>query len=1088
LARCSFFAAMKFIADLHIHSHFSRATSKTLDPEHLSLWAQKKGISLIGTGDFTHPGWISELQDKLVKADNGIYKLKPALQKTVDSQVPPSCLRPTRFLLSGEISCIYKKNGKTRKIHNLVLLPDIASVLKLNERLDRIGNIHSDGRPILGLDARDLLEIVLETSDKAFFIPAHIWTPWFSLFGSKSGFDTLEECFEDLKGHIHALETGLSSDPPMNRCLSSLDKYLLVSNSDAHSPGKLGREANIFDTEMDYKKIIRAMMDGNGFLGTIEFFPEEGKYHLDGHRKCGVRLQPTETREHQGVCPVCGKPLTVGVLNRVHELSDRDTPIRSKDFISLIPLTEVLSEVLGCGPATKKVSTLYERLLAELGPELEIMMDVSLEDLEISGGPVLMRGIDRMRRNQVIRKGGFDGEFGVIRLFDDLEKQDIAGQMALFAKEAISPGGPDTMAVPLTKRLDKVEEKPKAPLDISWADPILGPLNPEQKAAVLYEEGHLLIKAGPGTGKTMTLTHRIAQLIRAGLAAPEQVLAMTFTRKAAWEMEHRISLLLESLGHINGKKNHRSGDVHVRTFHGFCLDILRGQRDESGLLPDFTLCSEVDSKNLAKEILGRSGAGKRQIGRFLKALPGLRRVYATGQADDSPFDGDLLSLFDKYRHGLRDLGMLDLDDLEAEALRQLRNQPGLSRDYGKKFPRVFVDEYQDTNRVQVEILKALVQDNQGTVCAIGDPDQAIYGFRGADADFHSFMDDFPEAGKVVLGRNYRSTKSILKGSAALLEKTKVLQCESSGSDPIFIAPCVSEAEEAEMIVEHVERLIGGTSYFSLDSGRVASYEGKESLGFGDIGILYRINAQGDALEEALDRAGLPLVRSGETPLISRYPINVVWRFLQALQYPDNPYYRKQYVALVQGGGIKKEEAGKVITSENTLSGSIDKIVGLHDLDLSSEESTEAMRRLKQSAGNFEGDMPSFLDMLSLERGIDHAGLLGDRIALMSLHAAKGLEWPIVFIIGCEDQLIPCSLFVDVDIEEERRLLYVGMTRARSRLILSHVKRRALGGRVLKMGPSPFLDAIPKDLCSPLEHQTRKSRPGAHKQMDLFPDS
>ncbi|MCP4575371.1 MAG: hypothetical protein GY846_03680, partial [Deltaproteobacteria bacterium] len=275
---------MKFIADLHIHSHFSRATSKTLDPEHLSLWAQKKGISLIGTGDFTHPGWVSELQDKLVEAGNGIYRLKPDLQKTVDSQVPSSCLRPTYFLLSGEISCIYKKNGKTRKIHNLILLPDMGSVLKLNERLDRIGNIHSDGRPILGLDARDLLEITLEVSDKAFFIPAHIWTPWFSLFGSKSGFDTVEECFEDLKGHIHALETGLSSDPPMNRYLSLLDKYLLVSNSDAHSPGKLGREANIFDTEMDYNKIIQSMIDGDGFSGTIEFFPEEGKYHLDGHR------------------------------------------------------------------------------------------------------------------------------------------------------------------------------------------------------------------------------------------------------------------------------------------------------------------------------------------------------------------------------------------------------------------------------------------------------------------------------------------------------------------------------------------------------------------------------------------------------------------------------------------------------------------------------------------------------------------------------------------------------------------------------------------------------------------------------------
>ena len=254
---------MKFIADLHIHSHFSRATSRALDPENLSLWAQKKGITVIGTGDFTHPGWVSELQDKLVETEQGLYQLRPDFQKAVDPLVPASCLRPTRFLFSGEISCIYKKNGRTRKLHHLILMPDMASVLRLNERLDQIGNISSDGRPILGFDSRDLLEITLEASEKAFFIPAHVWTPWFSVFGSKSGFDRIEECFEDLSGHIYALETGLSSDPPMNRRLSALDNYLLVSNSDAHSPGKLGREANLFDTDLDYEKMIQAMTGGS---------------------------------------------------------------------------------------------------------------------------------------------------------------------------------------------------------------------------------------------------------------------------------------------------------------------------------------------------------------------------------------------------------------------------------------------------------------------------------------------------------------------------------------------------------------------------------------------------------------------------------------------------------------------------------------------------------------------------------------------------------------------------------------------------------------------------------------------------------
>ena len=430
---------MNFIADLHIHSHFSRATSKTLNPENLSLWAQKKGVTVIGTGDLTHPGWIAELQDKLIQAEEGLYRLRPDLQKKVDSEVPSSCLAPTRFLLSGEISCIYKKNGKTRKVHHLILMPDMASVLRLQKRLDRIGNISSDGRPILGLDSRDLLEITLETDERSFFIPAHIWTPWFSVFGSRSGFDSLEECFEDLTCHIHALETGLSSDPPMNRRLSALDNYILVSNSDAHSPGKLGREANILNADMDYSHIIQAMTDGQGFMGTIEFFPEEGKYHLDGHRKCDMRLQPGKTMALQGICPGCGHPLTVGVLHRVYDLADRDSPPKlSKKFFSLIPLAEILSELLGRGPLTKTVMSHYERLLSRLGPELHILLDLDTENIETAGGPILAEAITRMRRKEVIIKEGYDGQYGTIHLFRGAEKDSIAGQMAMFDQK-LSP-------------------------------------------------------------------------------------------------------------------------------------------------------------------------------------------------------------------------------------------------------------------------------------------------------------------------------------------------------------------------------------------------------------------------------------------------------------------------------------------------------------------------------------------------------------------------------------------------------------------------------------------------------------------------
>ena len=1066
---------MKYIADLHIHSHFSRATSKTLNPENLSLWAQKKGITVTGTGDFTHPGWVSELQEKLVEAEEGLYKLRPDLQKKVDSQVPYSCLAPSRFLLSGEISCIYKKNGMTRKVHNLVLMPDLASVIRLNERLGRIGNISSDGRPILGLDSRNLLEITLEVSDLAFFIPAHIWTPWFSVFGSKSGFNTLEECFEDLTGYIHALETGLSSDPAMNRLVSFLDDYLLVSNSDAHSPSKLGREANLFDTKLDYTHMIQAMTKGHGFLGTIEFFPEEGKYHMDGHRKCGIRLQPAETGKYQGICPVCKKSLTVGVLNRIRELSDRDAPRLSKDFFSLIPLPEVLSELLSCGVATKKVMFLYERLLSELGAELKILLDIPVIDIETVGGPVLAEAVDRMRRGQVIIEAGFDGEYGIIHLFQESEKQATAGQMALFEKEMVKSSR-QSVSSHHKSEAKKRKRRTKAQEPVSLIDPILDPLNPEQRLAALYQGGHLLVVAGPGTGKTMTLTHRIVRLIREGIATPEHILALTFTRKAAREMGHRISNLLQQ-GSV-------SEQVWVATFHGFCLEILRKDGHRIGLPPDFAVCSEWDAKSLAQEILDESGADRRSIREFLKNLSVMKIASVLGLEEDV-CESELSALFDKYQHRLKNLGMIDLDDMEVMALSLLRNHPAVLRRHAEKLSWIFVDEYQDTNPIQVELLKTLINGGRGNICAIGDPDQAIYGFRGADVEnFYRFTEDFPGAKEIVLKRNYRSTKFILKGSGAIMGKAEPLQCESSGGVPISIASCQTESEEAEMIVEQIERLIGGTSYFSLDSGRVASHEGEVSVGFSDIGVLYRLNAQGDALKKAMDRAGIPVVRSGESPLVGRYPVNILWRFLQTIQYPDNAYYRRIYEAFLADGTVRRKEAIDEFHTEIPLSEIIDQAVALHELECLSEESVEALLRLKHLAVDFKGDMGVFLDTLSLERGIDHAVLVGDRVALMSIHAAKGLEWPIVFITGCEDKLIPCSLFGNKDEKEERRLFYVGMTRARSQLILSYVNRRVLNGRVIHMSPSPFLDEIPKDLLSSLE-RSWKPRKRAHKQLKLF---
>ena len=312
-----------YFADLHIHSRFSRATSRDCDLPHLDWWARRKGITLIGTGDFTHPAWRAELRDQLEPAGEGVYALRSHLRLAEGAPGPTP-----RFVVSGEISCIYKHHGRTRKVHNLILLPSLEAAEELAARLESVGNIRSDGRPILGLDSRDLLELTLDTCPEAEFIPAHIWTPHFSMFGAFSGFDTMEECFGDLTPHIHAVETGLSSDPPMNWRVSALDGLTLVSHSDAHSPARLGREADLLDTGVSYPELVWALRTGQGFAGTVEFFPEEGKYHLDGHRNCGVCLTPAQTMERGGLCPVCGKKLTIGVEHRVEELADRPAGFR----------------------------------------------------------------------------------------------------------------------------------------------------------------------------------------------------------------------------------------------------------------------------------------------------------------------------------------------------------------------------------------------------------------------------------------------------------------------------------------------------------------------------------------------------------------------------------------------------------------------------------------------------------------------------------------------------------------------------------------------------------------------------------------
>ena len=415
---------MKFIADFHLHSKYSRATSRDMDLENLDKWARIKGIKVLGTSDFTHPDWFKNLKEKLEPAEAGLFKLKNSNS-------------PTRFILTTEVSCVYSKTGRIRKVHIIIFAPSFEIVDKINTHLGWIGNLRADGRPILGLDSKELAKIVLNISENCLIVPGHLMTPWYSLFGSKSGFDSLSECFEEYSKYIFAGETGLSANPSMLWRMPDGRRITLISNSDAHSAPHIGREANVFDTEMSYPAIINAikLKDPQKFLYTIEFFPEEGKYHYDGHRGCGVSFSPRESKRYNNICPNCGRPLTIGVLNRVDSLADRPEgfkPAASIPFKSLIPLTEIIADALGVMDGTKQVEEEYKNLIDKFENEFNILIDISRQDLEAATLPEIAEGITRVREGKVFIEPGYDGVYGKIRIFSEGEQKTVSRQKTLF--------------------------------------------------------------------------------------------------------------------------------------------------------------------------------------------------------------------------------------------------------------------------------------------------------------------------------------------------------------------------------------------------------------------------------------------------------------------------------------------------------------------------------------------------------------------------------------------------------------------------------------------------------------------------------
>ncbi|HEU4397848.1 MAG TPA: UvrD-helicase domain-containing protein [Actinomycetota bacterium] len=1037
---------MRFYADLHIHSKHSRACSQDLDIPGIAHGAKRKGITVVGTGDFTHPGWFEELRATLVAAEPGLFRLRDDLERAVDGRLPPSCQRPVRFLLSVEISTIYKRADRTRKVHHLLYMPDLGAAAACTAALRRIGNLAADGRPILGLDSRDLLEITLESGDGAYLVPAHIWTPWFSPLGSKSGFDAVEDCYADLAGHLFALETGLSADPAMCWRVSALDRYRLVSNSDAHSPGALGREATVLDTELDYFAIREALKTGEGFGGTVEFFPEEGKYHVDGHRKCGVRLEPAESRRLGDRCPVCGKPLTVGVLHRVEELADRPEGFRppgAAGFRNLIQLPQLVGEVLGVGPKSKGVGAMVAGMVERLGPELEILERVPVEAIAKASVPLVAEAVDRVRRGAVVREPGYDGEYGVLRVFDPEELRAPPSAATLFEPEPApspAPVAPAAEAAPSPAGASRPAAAAAAPAAV------LEGLDPDQRAAAAAPPGPLLIMAGPGTGKTRTLTHRLAHLVGGRGVAPEQCLAITFTRRACAELQERLDALVPA----------QAPRMLVTTFHGLGLRILRELHEAVGLGPGFRVADEAERLEVLREQLG---CGEREARRLLPELVARKRARAARWPDLDPEPSEVAAPLARYEAALRKLDLVDLDDLLVLPVMLLAADATVAARYRDRYRLVAVDEYQDVDELQYRLLRLLTTP-EANLFVIGDPDQAIYGFRGAEVGFFlRFAEDFPAATTVRLTRNYRSSPAIVAGALqAIAPSTLVAERElaaAAGRDAptrITIHQAASELAEAEFVVQSIDRLLGGASFLSLDSGR-ADGGADHGLSFADVAVLCRTDAQSGPLAEALGRAGMPFQKRSHDRLGDRPAVRALVR---GLRDPGSP----AAAAGDRGGGSLAARLAAAAAAAG-------------------DEADEALELLAPLAERCGDDLDRFLAELALGDEVDTWDPRADRVSLLTLHAAKGLEFPVVFLAGCEDGLLPLWFGPQPspeEVAEERRLFFVGMTRARSHLFLSHARRRAWRGMVREAGPSPFLADLEAALVDHAHAPARPRRP------------
>ncbi len=1057
---------MKYITDFHIHSHFSVATSGNLVPEHLEYWARLKGIDVVGTGDCIHPGWLDEIKEKLEPADNGLYRLKSNYRLEESRFLPGKNMpREVYFVLTGEISSIYKKNGRVRKVHNLCVFPDIAAAEKVQSRLDRMGNIRSDGRPILGIDSKIILEMVLESSGQSFLIPCHIWTPWFSVLGSKSGFDSIEECYDDLTKHIFALETGLSSDPPMNRACGFLDRFTLVSNSDAHSPEKLGREANIFDAELGYEAMLDALRDGNGFLGTIEFFPQEGKYHYDGHRKCGIKWDPLETMRNRGICPVCGKPVTRGVLYRVAELADRQEaggPAQAA-FHSITQLPDLLAEFLGQKSAKSgRVTKEYHRLLGALGSEFYILLDAPPGEIQEAGGELLAEGIRRLRSGDVVIEEGYDGEFGRIKVFKPGEARSFSGGGLFGPGTAVTEGKVSSSSIKfdiaefknLQERLGLQQAAPRVLFELpegAAGQSLARGLTDEQRAGIEHGEGPCMVIAGPGTGKTAILTRRILHLVKNMNVPPPQILAVTFSNRAAREMRERVETMMDSR------------DLTISTFHAFGLGILREHCAAAGRKEDFVIVDEDDVPEIMTGIL----KDEKKISRMARA------IEAAKQGAEA--DAETEKVLEKYNDELKRLNAFDLADLVAIPIALFKDNPAILEEYRRRYRWILVDEFQDINAAQYDFLMLMAGGGNPNLFMIGDPDQAIYGFRGSDARYLSrFMEDYPGTRMLRLDRSFRCPDPVMRAAAQVLGREKPV----AGRDidmKVHIQEMSTDLSEADWIAAAIEKSMGGLRSFSMDSGMTEGDADDEEVSLGDFAVLCRSSFLFEAIIDAFNNHAVPYQVAGSESLVRREPYRHAVRSLKKIFYSGSDPSVSLAVTSDIWGMIKKGDRVSDV---------------LKFIMVIAEAPEDAMRRMASFAEPYGSDYHAFFRACSLRQGADDRDDRAEAVSLMTIHASKGLEFDTVFIPACEKGIIPFSLFGEKDdneLAEEERLFYVGVTRTVRNLYLTYAKKRAVKGRILKQERSPFLDRLEEKLLKKGKREPGKKSKSDDMQLDMFKD-